>query len=97
MTPFRNDELLYNRGKKENKLLILGYEEEKNFIFGLTLYLFVCNAFEAMADVAQLVEPRFVVPVVVSSSLIVRPNTKKTFLRKCLFCIMAIVYLSNGR
>ena len=26
-----------------------------------------------MADVAQLVEPRFVVPVVVSSSLIVRP------------------------
>lgn len=26
------------------------------------------------ADVAQLVEPRFVVPVVVSSSLIVRPN-----------------------
>ena len=43
---------------------------------GLTLYLFVCNAFEAMADVAQLVEPRFVVPVVVSSSLIVRPNKK---------------------
>ena len=29
MTPFRNGELLYNRGKKENKLLILGYEEEK--------------------------------------------------------------------
>ena len=27
-----------------------------------------------MADVAQLVEPRFVVPVVVSSSLIVRPR-----------------------
>jgi hypothetical protein len=27
-----------------------------------------------LADVAQLVEPRFVVPVVVSSSLIVRPN-----------------------
>lgn len=30
-----------------------------------------------MADVAQLVEPRFVVPVVVSSSLIVRPIAKK--------------------
>ena len=29
-----------------------------------------------MADVAQLVEPRFVVPVVVSSSLIVRPIKK---------------------
>ena len=27
-----------------------------------------------MANVAQLVEPRFVVPVVVSSSLIVRPS-----------------------
>ena len=27
-----------------------------------------------MANVAQLVEPRFVVPVVVSSSLIVRPT-----------------------
>lgn len=27
-----------------------------------------------MADVAQLVEPRFVVPVVVGSSPIVRPN-----------------------
>ena len=87
MTPFRNDELLYNRGKKENKLLILGYEEEKNFIFGLTLYLFVCNAFEAMADVAQLVEPRFVVPVVVSSSLIVRPRLVRRFKRSVFFCL----------
>ena len=86
MTPFRNDELLYNRGKKENKLLILGYEEEKNFIFGLTLYLFVCNAFEAMADVAQLVEPRFVVPVVVSSSLIVRPRLKRRFFGGAFCC-----------
>ena len=31
-----------------------------------------------MADVAQLVEPRFVVPVVVSSSLIVRPSKKSS-------------------
>ena len=30
-----------------------------------------------MANVAQLVEPRFVVPVVVSSSLIVRPRLEK--------------------
>lgn len=30
-----------------------------------------------MADVAQLVEPRFVVPVVVGSSPIVRPRLKK--------------------
>ena len=29
-----------------------------------------------MADLAQLVELRFVVPAVVSSSLIVRPNKK---------------------
>ena len=31
-----------------------------------------------MADVAQLVEPRFVVPVVVSSSLIVRPSKESS-------------------
>lgn len=34
-----------------------------------------------MADVAQLVEPRFVVPVVVSSSLIVRPIKKACILQ----------------
>ena len=35
-----------------------------------------------MADVAQLVEPRFVVPVVVSSSLIVRPILKNLTILK---------------
>ena len=33
-----------------------------------------------MANVAQLVEPRFVVPVVVGSSPIVRPRLKKALL-----------------
>ena len=40
-----------------------------------------------MADVAQLVEPRFVVPVVVSSSLIVRPIVKKSAFRQTFFVI----------
>ena len=37
-----------------------------------------------MANVAQLVEPRFVVPVVVGSSPIVRPN-KKAVRKNCFF------------
>ena len=38
-----------------------------------------------MANVAQLVEPRFVVPVVVSSSLIVRPRFKISTSSEVLF------------
>ncbi len=40
-----------------------------------------------MADVAQLVEPRFVVPVVVGSSPIVRPRLKKALCSGCFFCL----------
>ena len=43
-----------------------------------------------MANVAQLVEPRFVVPVVVSSSLIVRPRFKISTSNEVLF-----LYLEN--
>lgn len=39
----------------------------------LTFVSFVIKSKIPMADVAQLVEPRFVVPVVVGSSPIVRP------------------------
>ena len=38
-----------------------------------------------MANLAQLVEPRFVVPVVVGSSPIVRPRLKKSTFQKVLF------------
>lgn len=38
-----------------------------------------------MANVAQLVEPRFVVPVVVGSSPIVRPRLKKPCLLQGFF------------
>ena len=38
-----------------------------------------------MANVAQLVEPRFVVPVVVGSSPIVRPRLKKHLLKGAFF------------
>ena len=40
-----------------------------------------------MANVAQLVEPRFVVPVVVGSSPIVRPRLKKGTLVGVLFLL----------
>ena len=44
-----------------------------------------------MADLAQLVELRFVVPAVVSSSLIVRPNKKSACLcRRFVFCCKII-------
>ena len=39
-----------------------------------------------MANLAQLVEPRFVVPVVVGSSPIVRPRLKKAPFKRCFFC-----------
>ena len=55
----------------------LGYNKKKFFHFcfefSLDFINISCKSGLAMADVAQLVEPRFVVPVVVSSSLIVRP------------------------
>ena len=38
-----------------------------------------------MANLAQLVEPRFVVPVVVGSSPIVRPRLKKAPFKRCFF------------
>ena len=48
-----------------------------------------------MANVAQLVEPRFVVPVVVSSSLIVRPRLRQASRLRCFF--LCFIFESEAR
>ena len=48
-----------------------------------------------MANLAQLVEPRFVVPVVVGSSPIVRPRLKKHLLKGAFLQELRFVLKTN--
>lgn len=71
-----------NNSLRSNGKQIINFTKKINLfriIFNLTLLLFVCKRqiVPPMAKVAQLVEPRFVVPVVAGSSPVLRPRLNR--------------------